>query len=86
MLELNYPEEQWCYIALSSASNHKAASCMIRLYNSHAAIILTLKLSPPDNYNPVIRLFLKIEFGINFFSGIFDLSLDLKTSRFKQSF
>jgi len=25
MLELNYPEDQWCYIALSSASSHKAA-------------------------------------------------------------
>src|SRR6218665_2615058 len=36
MLELNYPEDQWCYIALSSASNHKAASCMIQLYNSQA--------------------------------------------------
>jgi len=54
MLELNYPEDQWRYIALSSASNHKAASCMIQLYNSRAAIILALKLSPPDNYNPVI--------------------------------
>ena len=88
MLELhvNYPEDQWCYIALSSASNHKAASCMIQLYNSQAAKILALKLSPPDNYNPVICLFFKIEFGINFFSGIFDLSFDLKTSRFKQPF
>ena len=61
MLELNYPEDQWCYIALSSASNHKAASCIIQLYNSHAAIIiLALKLSPPDNYNPVICLFLRL--------------------------
>ena len=87
MLELhvNYPEDQWCYIALSSASNHKAASCMIQLYNSHAAIILALKLSPPY-YNPVICLFLKIEFGINLFNGIFALLLDLKTNRFKQPF
>jgi len=58
MFELNYPEDQWCYIALSSASNHKAGSCMTQLYNSHAAIILALKLSPPDNYNPVINIIL----------------------------
>ena len=86
MLEQNYPEDQWCYIALSSASNHKAASCMIQPYNSHAAIILAIKLSPTGNYNPVICLFLKIELGINFFSGIFVLSLDLETGRFKQPF
>ena len=53
---------------------------MLQLYNSHSAIILALKLSPPDNYNPVICLFLKIEFGINFFSGLFDLSIDEQIS------
>ena len=43
MLEQKYTENKLVlYIALSSASNHKAASLMIELYNSQAAFGVAL--------------------------------------------
>ena len=49
MLEQNYREDHLVLLCSIIASNHKAATGMIQLYNTQTALIIAMKLSPPDN-------------------------------------